>query len=140
MSNLYRYIHGDTKPIRTGPVPADTDIEIGQLVTKGLTIAAAAADVPNFLGIAQQQSRAGDVDPIRIATSGTFRLPVVEGEYALGDPLTLSGDPDRWLEAGALDTAVAVVAEDSGGAVTTVKARVLSRVIPAAAAAPAPTA
>ncbi|RIK72633.1 MAG: hypothetical protein DCC68_26205, partial [Planctomycetota bacterium] len=37
-----------------------------------------------FLGVAMQRSRAGDTDPIRVATTGVFEFDCVSGTYELG--------------------------------------------------------
>ena len=38
-----------------------------------------------FLGVAMQRSRAGDTDPIRVATTGVFELDCPSGTFELGD-------------------------------------------------------
>ena len=100
MSNTMRYRRGDTKPVFVAPASA-TVIEIGDLVyldagTKQPKPASAQADEGNllgnqmafhdvFLGVAEQQSRNGDTDPIRIATAGDFEFACAAATFDLGD-------------------------------------------------------
>ena len=87
MADVMRWRYGETNPIVL-PVDAATVIEIGDLVyldTDDAKPAAAQADEESeaanqqafhekFAGVAMQRSRAGDVEPIRIATTGVFEL------------------------------------------------------------------
>lgn len=87
MSDVMRWRYGETNPIVL-PVDSATVIEIGDLVyldTDDAKPAAAQADQGSeaanqasfhnkFAGVAMQRSRAGDVDPIRVATTGVFEF------------------------------------------------------------------
>jgi len=100
MSNTLRYRRGNTSPVFIAPASA-TVIEIGDLVyldasTKKPKPAADQSDEGNllanqmefhnnFLGVAEQQSRDGDTDPIRIATAGDFEFPCASATFDLGD-------------------------------------------------------
>ncbi len=87
MSDVMRWRYGETNPIVL-PVDSATVIEIGDLVyldTDDAKPAAAQADQGTeagnqalfhnkFAGVAMQRSRAGDTDPIRVATTGVFEF------------------------------------------------------------------
>ena len=87
MSDVMRWRYGETNPIVL-PVDSATVIEIGDLVyldTDDAKPAAAQADQTTeaanqalfhnkFAGVAMQRSRAGDTDPIRVATTGVFEF------------------------------------------------------------------
>lgn len=87
MSDVMRWRYGETNPIVL-PVDSATVIEIGDLVyldTDDAKPAAAQADQMTeaanqalfhnkFAGVAMQRSRAGDTDPIRVATTGVFEF------------------------------------------------------------------
>lgn len=87
MSDVMRWRYGETNPIVL-PVDSATVIEIGDLVyldTDDAKPAAAQADQGTeagnqalfhnkFAGVAMQRSRAGDADPIRVATTGVFEF------------------------------------------------------------------
>lgn len=97
MSNSMRYRYGATNPIMV-PVDSAQVIEIGDLVwlntddarpassqTDQLTEAANQQEFKRlFLGVAMQQSRSGDTDSIRIATSGTFEMACPSATYEIG--------------------------------------------------------
>lgn len=97
MSNKMRWRYGDTNPVMSA-VDSVTVIEIGDLVYldgDDAKPAAAQADqgtkaaneqlfAEKFLGVAMQQSRAGDADPIRVATSGVFEFDCTSGTFELG--------------------------------------------------------
>ncbi len=97
MSNKMRWRYGDTNPVMAA-VDSATVIEIGDMVyldDDDAKPASAQADqsskaanqqlfAVNFLGVAMQQSRAGDVDPIRVATSGVFEFDCTSGAFELG--------------------------------------------------------
>jgi hypothetical protein len=92
-----RWRYGDTNPV-IAAVDSATVIEIGDLVyqdTDDAKPAAAQADqgseaanqerfADNFLGVAMQRSRAGDSDPIRVATTGVFEFDCPSGTFELG--------------------------------------------------------
>jgi len=85
MSNTMRWRYGETNPVVL-PVLSATVIEIGDLVyldtgttkpagalTYGASLAATQeAFHDKFAGVAMQQSRAGDTQDIRVATTGVF--------------------------------------------------------------------
>jgi len=87
MSDVMRWRYGETNPIVL-PVDSATVIEIGDLVyldTDDAKPAAAQADQTTeaanqalfhnkFAGVTMQRSRAGDTDPIRVATTGVFEF------------------------------------------------------------------
>ncbi len=98
MGNLMRWRYGDTNPV-VAAVDSATVIEIGDLIyldTDDAKPASSQADqetkaanqalfAGNFLGVAMQQSRAGDTTPIRVATTGTFEFSCTAGTFELGD-------------------------------------------------------
>jgi hypothetical protein len=97
MSNIMRWRYGETNPIFI-PVESSTAIEIGDLVylsSGNAQPAAMQADQGSaaanqqlfhsyFAGVAMQQSRAGDGNPIRVATSGVFEFDCPSSTFALG--------------------------------------------------------
>jgi hypothetical protein len=97
MADNFRYRFGDTKPV-TVAVDSATVIEIGDLVyiASGKALPASAlADAGTkaenqeafhdaFLGVAEQRSRAGDADKIRVATAGTFEFAIASATLGLG--------------------------------------------------------
>jgi len=97
MSNIMRWRYGETNPVII-PVASATTIEIGDLVylSSGNALPAASqADQgsvannqklfhSNFAGVAMQQSRSGDTNPIRVATSGVFEFDCPSSTFALG--------------------------------------------------------
>ncbi|MBN2296181.1 MAG: hypothetical protein JXM70_27365 [Pirellulales bacterium] len=119
MSDKMRWRYGDTNPVMSA-VDSGTVIEIGDLVyldTDDAKPASSQADQSSktanqtlfagkFLGVAMQRSRAGDTDPIRVATSGVFEFDCTGGTYELGQHVGLEenagGD-------GLLDQQVAIV-------------------------------
>lgn len=97
MSDVMRWRYGETNPIVL-PVDAATVIEIGDLVwldVDDAKPAAAQADAGSeaanqalfhtkFAGVAMQRSRAGDADPIRVATTGVFEFAAPAGTREVG--------------------------------------------------------
>lgn len=87
MADVMRWRYGETNPVVL-PVDSGTVIEIGDLVyldTDDAKPASAQADQTTealnqalfhtkFAGVAMQRSRAGDTDPIRVATTGVFEF------------------------------------------------------------------
>ena len=87
MTDTLRYRHGDTKPVMM-PVDSSTAIDIGDLIylnnddalpassqtDQGSETANQRLFASKFLGVAEQRSRDGDDQPIRIATSGVFEF------------------------------------------------------------------
>lgn len=100
MADTMRWRYGETNPVVL-PVAEDTVIEIGDLVylDEGTAKPASAqadeeTEAANqerfhdqFVGVAMQRSRAGDVDPIRIATSGVFEFACPSGTFEVGELL-----------------------------------------------------
>ncbi len=98
MSDKMRWRYGDTNPV-IAAVDSATTIEIGDLVyldADDAKPASAQADqgtetanqtlfADNFLGVAMQRSRAGDTDPIRVATTGVFEFACPGSTFELGD-------------------------------------------------------
>jgi hypothetical protein len=98
MSDKMRWRYGDTNPV-VAAVDAATVVEIGDLVYHDVDDAKPAGAqldqeseaanqelfADNFLGVAMQRSRAGDADPIRVATTGVFEFDCPSGTFELGD-------------------------------------------------------
>ena len=96
MANTMRWRYGETNPVVL-PVASGTVIEIGDLVYLDTT-AKPAADLSygaslaatqeafhdKFAGVAMQQSRAGDTDDIRVATTGVFELGCASATFEVG--------------------------------------------------------
>jgi hypothetical protein len=96
MSNTMRWRYGETNPVVL-PVASATVIEIGDLVyldttakpAGGLSYGASLAATQEtfhdaFAGVAMQQSRAGDTQDIRVATSGVFELAAASATFDVG--------------------------------------------------------
>ncbi|MGC3972385.1 MAG: hypothetical protein QM775_35095 [Pirellulales bacterium] len=97
MSDVMRWRYGETNPIVL-PVDAATVIEIGDLVyldVDDAKPASAHADQSSeaanqsafhnkFAGVAMQRSRAGDAEPIRIATTGVFEFAAPSNTREVG--------------------------------------------------------
>jgi len=95
-----RWRYGDTSPVII-PVDSATVVEIGDLIwldtddakpassqaDQGLKTANQEMFHDNFLGVAMQQSRSGDVDSIRVATRGVFDFVCTSGTFEVGDLL-----------------------------------------------------
>ncbi len=98
MSDKMRWRYGDTNPV-IAAVDSATVIEIGDLVyldtddakpaalqaDQGTETANQALFADNFLGVAMQRSRAGDTDPVRVATTGVFEFNCPNSTFELGD-------------------------------------------------------
>jgi len=98
MGDRMRWRYGDTNPV-IAAVDAATVIELGDLVyleADDARPAALQADqgseganqqlfAHKFLGVAMQRSRAGDTDPIRVATTGVFEFDCPSGTLEIGD-------------------------------------------------------
>jgi hypothetical protein len=99
MADQMRWRYGDTNPVISKPVAASTVIEIGDLVemSAGGDVTPAkdrawTTDLPTtqgnfhntFLGVATQRSRAGDVEAIRVATTGVFEFECAAATFELG--------------------------------------------------------
>jgi len=97
MANTMRWRYGDTNPVVLA-VASATVIEIGDLVyldsgtakpasilTYGGSLAATQeAFHDKFAGIAMQQSRAGDTQDIRVATTGVFEFACASATFEVG--------------------------------------------------------
>jgi len=102
MANIMRWRYGETNPVVL-PVDADTVIEIGDLILLNVDDALPASSIDDiggggpanlaaaqeafhdqFVGVAMQQSRAGDTAPIRVATGGVFEFDCAAATYELG--------------------------------------------------------
>ena len=119
MGDKMRWRFGDTNPVLAA-VDSATVIEIGDLVfqdTDDAKPASARADQGSeaanqerfadaFLGVAMQRSRAGDTDPIRVATTGVFEFDCASGTFELGD---LVGGDENGAGTALLDQQVAEV-------------------------------
>lgn len=98
MANTMRWRYGDTCPVVL-PVDSATVIEIGDLVFLDIDDAKPAAmqidqgtELANqqlfhdiFAGVAMQASRAGDTQPIRVATTGVFEFDIASTTLEVGD-------------------------------------------------------
>jgi len=98
MSDRMRWRYGETNPV-IAAVDAETVIEIGDLLYQEDNLAKPASDqtdalsegsnqilfAENFLGPSMQRSRAGETDPIRVATTGVFQYDCPADTYYLGD-------------------------------------------------------
>jgi hypothetical protein len=97
MANVMRWRYGETTPVML-PVQSATTINIGDLVywsTDHVLPAASQADQGsksanqqlfhnNFAGVAMQQSRVGDSNPIRVATTGVFAFDCTSATFEVG--------------------------------------------------------
>lgn len=97
MADVMRWRYGETNPIVV-PVDAETVIEIGDLVYLDGDDAKPASVQPDeesldgnqiafhnkFAGVAMQRSRAGDVEPIRVATTGVFEFACPITAFEIG--------------------------------------------------------
>lgn len=123
MADLMRYKWGITDDIL---VPVDTAqvIEIGDLIwlnTDDARPATAQSDQgtesanqiefrTNFLGVAQQRSRDGDTDEIRVATKGVFKMDCASAQFEIGD---MVGADENGTGDGLLDQTVVEVSATS---------------------------
>jgi predicted RecA/RadA family phage recombinase len=99
MSNTMRWRYGETNPVVL-PVSSATVIEIGDLVyfdsgtntvkpagalTYGASLAATQDSFHDkFAGVAMQQSRNGDTQDIRVATTGVFEFVCASATFEVG--------------------------------------------------------
>jgi len=97
MADVMRWRYGETNPIVL-PVESETVIEIGDLVyldTDDAKPASAQVDQESestnqalfhskFAGVAMQRSRSGDVEPIRVATTGVFEMTCASATFEVG--------------------------------------------------------
>ena len=97
MADVMRYRSGETNPVVV-PVESATVIEIGDMVMLVSGYAEPFSDQADlgtkaenqegghdaFIGVSMQRSRAGDTDPITVATTGVFEFIATSAAYALG--------------------------------------------------------
>ncbi len=87
MSNTMRWRYGDTNPVVVTPVKKQP-IEIGDLVclvtSERICVLRSRNLASRFLGVAMQESKFGEDDPIRVATTGVFEFDAI-GRFTLGD-------------------------------------------------------
>ncbi|HEX4132476.1 MAG TPA: hypothetical protein VHZ24_20765 [Pirellulales bacterium] len=97
MADTMRWRYGETNPVLL-PVDSDTVIEIGDLVYLDTDNAKPAAALANtgteagnqeafhdaFAGVAMQRSRAGDTNPMRVATTGVFEFDCASATFEVG--------------------------------------------------------
>lgn len=156
MSNNMRWRYGDTNPVKSPPVDTAYLIEIGDLVYLAQTYSQPGASVnigdvapaslmtwttnlqvtqqmfkKDFLGVAMQQSRIGDTDPIRVATEGVFEFDCASTAFKQGDLIAPAKQSGNLLEnqkvALATDVNGAIGrAERTGPASTKVLVRIFS--------------
>lgn len=112
MSDKMRWRYGETNPVRAA-VDAETLIEIGDLLWLDGDNAKPASLFPGdvgdvhtqedfvgrFLGVAMQRSHVGEIDPIRVATTGVFEFNCAADTFELGDFM----GPSVYKAAGCLD-------------------------------------
>lgn len=96
MANVMRWRYGETSPVIL-PVLSDTAIEIGDLVFfdgDSVYPASTAPEDAIFQGVAMHQSRLGDTNPIRVATTGVFAFDCDAAKFPFGDPIVIARDAD----------------------------------------------
>ena len=125
--NKMRWLRNSTKPVILPAVASATVVEIGDLVTKVPAAVAVAADAATFAGVSMQQSRDGDVLPIRCATTGDFLHPCTPDTFANGDLVAIAG-PQLLVKTADEALAVGVVVKDYPTATSSVEWAVRSKV------------
>lgn len=149
MTDKMRWRYGDTNPV-IAAVDSATVIEIGDLVyldTDDAKPASSQADqgtetgnqslfADNFLGVAMQRTRAGDTDPIRVATTGVFEFDCPGSTYELGDLVGVDEaaggtalEDQQIAKVAAADQAIARVARRAPVAATNVLVDIRSTVM-----------
>ncbi len=149
MANTFRYLRGDTNPIRVPVASADV-IEIGDVVVRDASDSNTYIDATDaaywdtdeattkgnlkdeFVGIALQASASGETEPIAVATSGVFEFPAESDTYLLGKGVGLEKDTGNNLKLSFVDAtdalAFARVAKQEDSAATTIEAEIFSSV------------
>lgn len=103
MANINRHKAGVTNPV-TAAVDSATVIEIGDnlyldtddvkpasSLAAGSSLAATQETFhDSYIGIAAQQSQAGDTDPIRVDTEGDHEFPCDSATFEIGDYIGLA--------------------------------------------------
>jgi hypothetical protein len=142
--------YGDCRPVVTKEVASATVIEVGDLIemeTNG-AVASAADHVWNtnlattqeefhdeFLGVAQERSRNGDTNPIRVNTAGVHEFDCAAATFELGalvGPAKQAGNALEKQKVVAVATenlAIGRVAKRYGSNTTKVFVEVFSRVM-----------
>ena len=149
MSDRMRWRYGDTNPV-VAAVDPGTVIEIGDLVYQAVDNARPAAAqsdqgtpadnqtlfAANFLGVAMQRSRAGQAEPIRVATTGVFEFDIASGGFELGDLVGASENSNGTAlenqvveKVGAADRAIARIARRAPAGTTSVLVDIRSTVM-----------
>jgi len=160
MADKMRWRYGDTNPVVAAVDPA-TVIEIGDLLWQDVDDAKpaslfAAGEFPGqlpletpaarlsalqrsfsemFLGVAMQRRRVGEIDPIRVATTGVFELDCPDGSFELGDLVGADQDAagslpnQRVAKVADPRSAIARVAKRQPNAVSTVLVDICSTVM-----------
>ncbi|QDU41040.1 hypothetical protein Mal4_54050 [Maioricimonas rarisocia] len=138
--NRLRFRSGQVQ-LRKVRVDADTVIEAGDLVWLDGDDARPAKDFPwdtdlattqagfaeKFLGVAHQQSRSGDADPISVDVSphSVYEFGVSPASFEIGQPLGPDENTgslmNQQLEAAAASSAIARSAEYTAGSVGTLR-------------------
>lgn len=103
MADNQRWRYGDTKSV-IAPVGLDTVVEIGDLVYLFGDRAIPAVECSGrrrfhdlFLGVAMNRSRRGEVEPIRVATTGAFEFTCAPQRFGLGQLIGAVCDQDGSL-------------------------------------------
>jgi len=149
MTDKMRWRYGDTNPV-IAAVDSATAIEIGDLVyldADDAKPASSQADqgtetgnqslfADNFPGVAIHGSRAGDTDPIRVATTGVFEFDCPSSTYELGDLVGVDEaaggtalEDQQIAKVAAADQAIARVARRAPVAATNVLVDIRSTVM-----------
>jgi hypothetical protein len=148
MANVMRWRYGETNPVLMA-VDSATVIEIGDFIYLNTDDALPAADQAdggneaanqetfhdNFLGVAMQQSAAGDTKPIRVATTGVFEFDAPSGDYEVGELVGVDEDGGGTFLTN--QTVAAVAGEnlavgrvvETAGSATAVKVAIVSTVV-----------
>ena len=135
MSDRMRWRYGDTNPV-VAAVDPGTVIEIGDLVYQGTPADNQTLFAANFLGVAMQRSRAGQAEPIRVATTGVFEFDIASGGFELGDLVGASENSNGTAlenqvveKVGAADLAIARIARRAPAGTTSVLVDIRSTVM-----------
>ena len=99
MADKMRWRYGDTNPV-IAAVDSETVIEIGDLLWQDKDDAKPASHVGMsntdfgvaqqgfarlFLGVSMQRSRNGETAPVRVGTTGVYKMDCPSGTFELGD-------------------------------------------------------
>ena len=131
----------DPKPVATKAVPTANVIQVGDLVSQIAGDVNAASgytwttDLPTtqtnfhdqFLGVALERSRAGDVLPIRVASAGVHEFDCASATFELGDlvgPAKASGNNLENQKVAAVATIALAIGRVAQRAVTATRVKV----------------